>query len=29
MIHIDLAYPLDGGSDISKVQFLLETRKGF
>ncbi len=29
MIHIDLAYPLDGGSDISNVQFLVETRKGF
>jgi len=29
MIHIDLAYPLDGGADISNVQFLIETRKGF
>lgn len=29
MVHIDLAYPLDGGSDISNVQFLVETRKGF
>jgi len=29
MIHIDLAYPLDGGADISNVQLLIETRKGF
>ncbi len=29
MIHIDLAYPLDGGKDISKVQLLVEARKGF
>jgi len=29
MIHVDLAYPLDGGADISKVQLLIETRKGF
>lgn len=29
MIHIDLAFPLDGGSDISNVQFLVEAKKGF
>jgi Omp85 superfamily domain len=29
MIHIDLAYPLDGGPDISKVQLLVESRTGF
>ncbi len=27
VIHIDVAFPLDGGSDIDKVQFLIETRK--
>ncbi len=29
VIHIDVAFPLDGGSDIDKVQFLIETRKEF
>lgn len=29
MIHVDLAYPLDGGKDISNVQLLVEARKGF
>jgi outer membrane protein assembly factor BamA len=29
MIHLDLAYPLDGGSDISNLQFLVGTRTGF
>ncbi len=29
IIHIDLAFPLDGPSDIDNVQFLLETRKEF
>jgi len=29
MIHIDLAYPLDGGPDISSLQLLVGTRKGF
>jgi len=29
MIHIDVAFPLDGEADISNVQFLVETRKGF
>jgi len=29
MIHIDLAYPLDGGADISSLQLLVGTRKGF
>lgn len=27
VIHIDVAFPLDGGSDIDKVQFLVETRR--
>lgn len=29
IIHLDLAYPLDGGSDISNLQFLVGTRTGF
>ena len=29
MIHVDLAYPLDGGEDISNLQLLIEARKGF
>lgn len=29
MFHIDLAYPLDGESDISKLQFLVEAKSGF
>ena len=29
MLHIDIAYPLDGDSDIRSVQFLLETKRGF
>lgn len=29
VLHIDLAYPLDGGADISHVQFLIETRNRF
>ncbi len=27
VIHVDVAFPLDGGSDIDKVQFLVETRR--
>lgn len=29
MIHIDVAFPLDGGPDISNVQFLVEAKEGF
>jgi outer membrane protein assembly factor BamA len=29
VIHIDLAFPLDGGSDISSVQFVVETEAHF
>jgi hypothetical protein len=29
MMHVDLAYPLDGGADISNVQLLVEARQGF
>ena len=29
MMHIDLAYPLDGGDDISKVQLLVQAKRGF
>lgn len=29
MIHIDVAYPLDGESDISSVQILIEAKKSF
>lgn len=29
VIHVDLAFPLDGPSDIDHVQLLLETRKEF
>jgi len=29
MTHIDLAFPLDGGSDISNVQLVIETKKSF
>lgn len=29
MLHIDLAYPLDGGADISNVQLVIESRTGF
>jgi len=29
MIHIDLAFPLDGDDSIDQVQFLIETRKSF
>jgi outer membrane protein assembly factor BamA len=29
VIHVDLAFPLDGGSGISKVQFLVQTEATF
>jgi outer membrane protein assembly factor BamA len=29
ILHLDLAYPLDGGSDISKVQWIIKVKKGF
>ena len=29
VIHVDLAFPLDGGSGISKVQFLVQTQATF
>jgi outer membrane protein assembly factor BamA len=29
VIHVDLAFPLDGGNDISSVQFVVETKARF
>ena len=29
VLHLDLAVPLDGGSDIKKVQFLVSTQRSF
>ncbi|MBC7984952.1 MAG: BamA/TamA family outer membrane protein [Candidatus Obscuribacterales bacterium] len=29
MIHVDLAFPLDGDTSIKRTQFLIETKKGF
>jgi hypothetical protein len=29
VIHIDLAFPLDGGDDIDSVQFVIETKASF
>jgi len=29
VLHIDVAYPLDGDESVHKVQFLIETRKSF
>jgi hypothetical protein len=29
VIHIDLAFPLDGGDDIDDVQLLVETKGSF
>jgi outer membrane protein assembly factor BamA len=29
VIHVDLAFPLNGGSDLDSVQLLIETRKSF
>jgi hypothetical protein len=29
MTHVDIAFPLDGGSDIHDLQFVIQTKKGF
>ena len=29
VLHIDVAFPLDGGADVHSVQYLIETRKSF
>ena len=29
VLHIDVAYPLDGDASVQKVQFLIETKKSF
>jgi hypothetical protein len=29
VIHVDLAFPLDGGNDIDSVQLVIDTRHGF
>jgi outer membrane translocation and assembly module TamA len=29
VLHVDLAFPLEAASDISKVQFLLQTEQRF
>jgi hypothetical protein len=29
VLHVDVAVPLDGGSDIKKVQFLVSTQRSF
>jgi hypothetical protein len=29
MVHIDIAFPLDGDDSIDSVQFLLEAKRGF
>ena len=29
VLHIDVAYPLDGDSSVKKIQFLVETKKSF
>ena len=29
VLHVDIAFPLDGGSDIKKVQFLVQTQQSF
>jgi hypothetical protein len=29
VVHIDLAFPLDGGRDIQSMQFLIETKRSF
>jgi outer membrane protein assembly factor BamA len=29
VLHIDVAYPLDGDSSVRKIQFLVETKKSF
>jgi hypothetical protein len=29
VVHVDLAFPLDGGNDIDQVQLVIDTRHGF
>jgi hypothetical protein len=29
ILHIDIASPLDGGSDISKVQWIVRVKQSF
>lgn len=29
VVHVDFAFPLDGGDDISRFQFLVQTRRSF
>ena len=29
IVHVDLAFPLDGDSSIDKVQLVIETKQGF
>jgi len=29
ILHLDIAYPLDGGADISKFQWIVKVKKGF
>ena len=29
IIHVDLAFPLDGDSSIKNVQFLIQTKESF
>ncbi len=29
VVHLDIAYPLDGGKDISKMQWIVKVKKGF
>jgi hemolysin activation/secretion protein len=29
VLHVDLAFPLDGGSEIDSMQFIIETRRSF
>ena len=29
VLHIDLAFPLDGGRDLDSMQFLVETKRSF
>ena len=29
VLHIDVAYPLDGGSDLDKLQLSIDAKKGF
>ncbi len=29
VLHVDIAVPLDGGSDIRQVQFLVSTQRSF